>query len=46
MERFGGYVKVEDNKPEGAVFVLGFRSAESVKTKNDTERLKLIRKAT
>jgi PAS domain S-box-containing protein len=36
MDRYGGYVKVEDNKPEGAVFVLGFRSAnaESIKTQS------------
>jgi hypothetical protein len=48
MERYGGYVRVEDNEPEGAVFILGFKSAKSVKKDNmaPTKRLKLIHKAT
>lgn len=48
MERYGGYVRVEDNEPEGAVFILGFKSAKSVRKNSNshTKRLKLVRKAT
>ncbi|MEN6378825.1 MAG: hypothetical protein ABFD15_04510 [Methanofastidiosum sp.] len=27
MERYGGTIEVEDNKPNGAVFVLKFKKA-------------------